>query len=49
MERALDYSSPRVEHIGSTAVPGLDAKPVIDLLLSVRHLDIEAGYRPALE
>ncbi|MEJ7873081.1 MAG: GrpB family protein, partial [Rubrobacteraceae bacterium] len=27
-----------VEHIGSTAVPGLDAKPVIDLLVSVRNI-----------
>jgi dephospho-CoA kinase len=28
-----------VDHIGSTAVPGLDAKDVIDLQLSVRDLD----------
>lgn len=28
----------RVEHIGSTAVPGLDAKPIIDLLVGVRSL-----------
>ncbi len=27
-----------VEHIGSTAVPGLDAKPVIDLLGGVRSM-----------
>ena len=27
-----------VEHIGSTAVPGLAAKPIIDLQLSVRSL-----------
>lgn len=29
----------RIEHIGSTAVPGLDAKPIIDLLVGVRALD----------
>jgi GrpB-like predicted nucleotidyltransferase (UPF0157 family) len=29
----------RVEHIGSTAVPGLHAKPIIDLLVGVRSLD----------
>jgi ribonuclease III len=27
-----------IEHIGSTAVPGLEAKPVIDLLVGVREL-----------
>src|SRR5438105_344670 len=32
MERAPEAS---VEHIGSTAVPGLDAKPIVDLLVGV--------------
>jgi GrpB-like predicted nucleotidyltransferase (UPF0157 family) len=32
----------RVEHIGSTSVPGLDAKPVIDLLPILRSFD--EGY-----
>ena len=40
----------RIEHIGSTAVPGLPAKPIIDLLVGVRSLD-EAKQRavPLLE
>jgi GrpB-like predicted nucleotidyltransferase (UPF0157 family) len=29
----------RVHHIGSTAVPGLDAKPVIDICVEVTSLD----------
>ena len=29
---------PRIEHFGSTAVPGLAAKPVIDLLVEVSSL-----------
>jgi GrpB-like predicted nucleotidyltransferase (UPF0157 family) len=28
-----------VHHIGSTAVPGLDAKPIVDILVGVRDLD----------
>ena len=28
-----------VEHHGSTAVPGLSAKPTIDILIALRHLD----------
>jgi GrpB-like predicted nucleotidyltransferase (UPF0157 family) len=28
-----------VHHVGSTAIPGLDAKPIIDIMVVVRHLD----------
>ena len=41
-----------VEHVGSTAVPGLAAKPVIDLMASVRDLDAvvaQAGERLAAD
>jgi GrpB-like predicted nucleotidyltransferase (UPF0157 family) len=31
-----------VEHVGSTAVPGLAAKPIIDLMASVSDLDVAA-------
>ena len=27
----------RVEHVGSTAVPGLDAKPILDIVVAVRE------------
>lgn len=33
-----------VEHIGSTSVPGLAAKPIIDLLLTVDEVTDEAEY-----
>ena len=43
----------RIDHIGSTSVPGLGAKDVIDVQITVRALDpqvrqklIDAGYRP---
>jgi GrpB-like predicted nucleotidyltransferase (UPF0157 family) len=34
----------RIEHFGSTAVPGLAAKPVIDLLVGVRSLTEAKRY-----
>jgi GrpB-like predicted nucleotidyltransferase (UPF0157 family) len=37
-----------VEHIGSTAVPGLRAKPVIDMLAPVGSLDDARDALPAL-
>lgn len=38
-----------IEHVGSTSVPGLPAKPVIDMLLTVPDPGEEATYVPALE
>lgn len=43
-ERAL-----RIEHNGSTSVPGLAAKPIIDMLLVVADSADEASYVPDLE
>ena len=37
------------EHIGSTSVPGLAAKPIIDMLLTVANVTDEAAYVPPLE
>jgi GrpB-like predicted nucleotidyltransferase (UPF0157 family) len=39
----------RIEHVGSTSVPGLPAKPLIDIVLEVAHSADEAAYVPALE
>lgn len=38
-----------LDHFGSTAVPGLDAKPIIDVDLTVADGAAEATYVPALE
>lgn len=38
-----------LEHVGSTSVPGLAAKPLIDILLVVADSGDEAAYVPALE
>jgi len=39
----------RVEHTGSTSVPGLAAKPIIDILLVVMNSADEDSYLPPLE
>jgi GrpB-like predicted nucleotidyltransferase (UPF0157 family) len=46
---ALGRRALRIEHAGSTAVPGLAAKPVIDILLVVADSADEDAYAPALE
>jgi GrpB-like predicted nucleotidyltransferase (UPF0157 family) len=38
-----------IEHIGSTAVPGLAAKPIVDILVTVADPDDESAFTPALE
>jgi GrpB-like predicted nucleotidyltransferase (UPF0157 family) len=39
----------RIDHIGSTAVPGLAAKPVVDVQVSVASFEPLAAYRGPLE
>src|SRR5690349_7844108 len=43
-ERVLE-----LDHIGSTSVPGLPAKPIIDISLAVADPVDEAAYLPDLE
>ena len=45
---ALGSRALRIEHAGSTSVPELAAKPVIDVLLVVADSAEEDGYAPAL-
>src|SRR5260370_10569869 len=46
---ALGERAIKVEHVGSTSVPGLVAKPIIDILLVVPDPADEPSYVPALE
>ena len=48
VETALDGRALAVEHVGSTAVPGLAAKPVDDVQVTVDDVEDEAAYAPAL-
>jgi GrpB-like predicted nucleotidyltransferase (UPF0157 family) len=46
---AIGGTALRIEHMGSTSVPGLAAKPVIDILVVVADSADEPAYLPQLE
>jgi GrpB-like predicted nucleotidyltransferase (UPF0157 family) len=46
---ALGSGATLIEHVGSTAVPGLAAKPRIDVVLAVADSSDETTYVPPLE
>jgi GrpB-like predicted nucleotidyltransferase (UPF0157 family) len=46
---ALGERVVRLEHAGSTSVPGLAAKPIIDIVLEVPDAAEEAAYLPTME
>ena len=49
IRRALGERALLLEHAGSTSVPGLEAKPIVDIVLAVADSADEAAYVPALE
>ena len=46
---ALGAKALMIEHVGSTSVPGLSAKPVIDMVLAVLDSADESSYLPLIE
>jgi GrpB-like predicted nucleotidyltransferase (UPF0157 family) len=46
---ALGATAVRIDHVGSTAVPELAAKPVIDVQVGVPDVEDEAAFVPAIE
>src|SRR6058998_2972168 len=48
IRRVLGSRAVRIDHHGSTSVPGLAAKPVIDIQVSVAELHPIDAYAPAL-
>jgi GrpB-like predicted nucleotidyltransferase (UPF0157 family) len=49
IRRALGDGVVRLEHCGSTSVPGLAAKPIVDMVLEVRDSADEGSYLAPLE
>ena len=49
VNEALGARVLELHHVGSTSVPGLAAKPLIDMVLIVADSAVEAAYVPRLE
>ncbi|MGO9600063.1 MAG: GrpB family protein [Isosphaeraceae bacterium] len=49
IRKALGAAAIAIDHAGSTAVPGLAAKPVLDILLTMKDSSQEDSYSSALE
>lgn len=49
LRQAIGPTAIRIDHIGSTSIPGLDAKPIIDIQISVAAFDPMEPYRAPLE
>ncbi len=49
LRTALGDTALRIDHIGSTSVPGLDAKPIIDVQISVASFDTLEAFRGPIE
>ena len=49
VKRVLGDTAIRIEHVGSTSVPGLAAKPIIDIVIEVTDSSDESSYVTPLE
>ena len=47
IKNALGATALSIEHVGSTSVPGLAAKPIIDIVVVVENSSSEDAYLPA--
>ena len=45
----FDEQAVAIEHIGSTSVPDLCAKPIVDILVGLRELDLSGGHVEAMQ
>ncbi|OCA70837.1 hypothetical protein BBI01_12940 [Chryseobacterium artocarpi] len=47
LEKSIGFLHPEIEHIGSTSVEGLSAKPIIDIMIGVKN-ETELDHIPLL-
>lgn len=48
LQEKLGVKSENIQHVGSTSIPGILAKPIIDIAIVVDSLDIAEQWVPAL-
>lgn len=48
LQTACGHRAMRIDHIGATAIPGMDARDVIDIQVTVTSLDVADELAPAL-
>ncbi|MDD9271898.1 GrpB family protein [Paenibacillus sp. GCM10023248] len=49
LRNSLGNLAIRIDHVGSTSIDGLDAKPIIDIQISVLNYDDIASYKTKIE
>jgi GrpB-like predicted nucleotidyltransferase (UPF0157 family) len=49
LAQALGTVAVRIDHVGSTAIPGLPAKPVVDIQVSVLDVEDDESYKSPIE
>ncbi|HTY39864.1 MAG TPA: GrpB family protein [Candidatus Paceibacterota bacterium] len=49
LKKSLGAKALDIQHVGSTSIPGLSAKPIIDIALGVKNLKVARALRHPLE
>ncbi|MFF2479914.1 GrpB family protein [Paenibacillus sp. NPDC058071] len=49
LRAALGDLDIRIDHVGSTSVEGMDAKPIVDIQLSVATMELLSSYKAKIE
>ncbi|KOY15953.1 GrpB family protein [Paenibacillus xylanivorans] len=49
LREALGETAVRIDHVGSTSIVGMDAKPIIDIQISVTNYDGLLNYKHEIE
>jgi GrpB-like predicted nucleotidyltransferase (UPF0157 family) len=49
LRSSLEDTAIRIDHVGSTSIEGIDAKPIIDIQISVADYDDLSSYKDKIE